>query len=180
MGITSSKDVGQARYQLYEDHSRLQVNSITVSKLPSSQHTFADVSGSAPQLLDLQVTRAPDNSSELVFEANERHDTDRQDSGIGAQRRSSASGILAGYSAPDHLQLSWICDPAAQRKTARTSFLLIALREDQELNVLFDVSLSDPTLRASTLSIACAASPEELGNILADRKRNNVCLCSLV
>lgn len=131
-------------------------------------------SGQVRRIQLLEARRDPDDAGELVFEASSGTPSLAKYSNAHHAHNDPAPPPPAASKERDRVELSWICDPAARRKTAKTSFLKISSYEDEELRVTLNVTLLQDTVRSSTLSIAYATSPEDLERILAERKRGNV------
>ena len=94
--------------------------------------------------------------------------------------------VTAGTSSPSPeavaTAVTWICDPAAARKTASTSLLRLSVSEhDEQLQFSFRTRLlpldddhASDTAATSTLAFACTESPVALERVLAERKRAGV------
>jgi hypothetical protein len=174
MGVTTSKDRNSLRYHLYEDASCVRVDSLALHRQLHAQgtphersisqhHGHAQQGGQGQPVPCLQATRCPDDASELLFEVTNQQHPD----GL-------ASGVHLPLVDHDHLELSWICDPAARRKTSKTSYLRIPLHEGETTSLSFNVSLLKENIRSATVSLAYANSHEDLERILLERKRGNV------
>lgn len=172
MGITASKDRNTARYQLYEAAPYARVESIRLVRQAHGDHQvpaqdeWTSTAGQGIQPQQVQAIRDPDDASQIMFEVLS---TESLAKSAGVQH-----AVATSSAERDHHELSWICDPAAQRKTSRTSFLRVSSYEDEELILSVDVTLLQENVRSSTLSTAYAHSPEDLERILAERKRGNV------
>lgn len=173
MGITTSKNRNSVRYHLYEDPSSVRVDSLALrrhrhtqgkphERSISQQHGYIHAQQGGQQAQCMQATRCPDDESELLFEVNNLQHLD----GLHPQQQMPVDH--------DHVELSWICDPAARRKTSRTSYIRISLHEGETTLLSFSVSLLKETVRSATVSLAYANSQEDLERILLERKRGNV------
>lgn len=179
MGVTTSKDRNITRYQLYEDASRIRVNALSLCRQPSplqgAAHERSNSQGGlehghVPYRID--ANRTPEDPAELSFEIHQAGVVDEDTNALQYTSRAHP----AGHSESDHVHLLWISDPLARRKTCKTTYLRVAVCEEDTLSLSFDVSLLGDALRSSTLSLAYATSPEDLDRILSERKRGNVCL----
>lgn len=196
MGITSSKERNAIRYSLYEDAARFQLHQIacrweyihthnrTLEGTVDQPHKVTSTGQRPTSRRELVATKASHQSRELEFDnyvLNEA--TDNKDA------PANADGLTAisprpdrhnNYDDADHLArgagvvVSWLCDPAAKRKTNNTSFLNIQASGDETLSIHFKGQLKDHTLKNSRFSIALTSSPEELDRVLLERKRGNV------
>lgn len=179
MGVTTSKDRNRAQYQLYEDPLHVRVNSLSLCRqshqgqvpLPPHERSTSPV-GHGTQSRGIQATRTADDPCELVFESTSQYEVVHS---VSSPPRAQQASFGAAVDLDQHTpELSWICDPVARRKTSRTSFLRVAVEDDEVATLSMHVSLLSAASRKATLSLAYATSPEDLERILAERKRGNV------
>ena len=170
-GSHSSAQQVYDQYRLYQDG--LQICSITASVTPAQEGAGAGAASQEVHNDGLEGNTAPsstlimvqENDGELTFEAQ------------CCQPALTGSGASSAHSTSS---VTWICDPAAARKTASASLIRIPISEhDEQLRFSFGTRLllledhahaPDPAATL-TLALACTDSPDALERVLAERKR---------
>lgn len=144
MGVVASKSAPLSEYSLLQDG--LQFETISVS-------TSSD--GARTRCKTWRMKQ--DSHGELIFDLDELP-------------RPGTRDELARPSS----QIAWILDPTSSRKTARTALLKLDVPEGGQLDFSFVFKPSCDSVGPAGISIACVASPEDLEQLLLERKRSEV------